>query len=145
MSLIPQECIEYDEARKICIAEQYGKKYTLNNDSGFKIQKIKVDGCLAQHTGEKRCDYLFKIETKTPQNAIFVELKGGDLITAVRQVSYTINYLRAELKTYDLLVRIIGSRDVPKLKISPAYRQLLQLIPPQNFKYATNGVYTEKI
>lgn len=145
MSLIPNNCVEYDEPRPVCIAEEKGKKYTLQNDSRFRIQKIKVDGCLAQKEKEKRCDYLFKIEKRNPQAAIFVELKGAELIIAIRQVLQTIAYLHSELKNYELLVRIVGSRDAPQMKLDTAYRQLTRIIPPQNFKYATNCFLKETI
>lgn len=145
MSLILQDCIEYDKEQKICVAEEKGKKYCLQNESGFRIRKIKVDGCLAHDEGEKRCDYLFTIDTKQPKCAIFVELKGGDLNTALKQVYDSINYLKSELTAYELLVRIIGSRDVPQLKNSPAYQKLIRITSTKNFFYRTNRFYTEKI
>jgi hypothetical protein len=145
MSLIPNGCIEYNEVRKICVAEEKGKKYTLINDSGFTIQKIRVDGCISQQPGEKRCDYLFKLEKGEPDRAVFVELKGGDLIQAIRQVTDTINYLGPELSAYKKFVRIIGSRDVQRLRLNPAYSKLIRLTPSDHFEYATNGNYSERL
>lgn len=37
MSLILAKCIEFNESRKICIAYENGKKYQLNNTSGFTL------------------------------------------------------------------------------------------------------------
>ncbi len=144
MSLVLAKCIEYDVEQKICTAEEKGKKYSLQNDSLFRIQKIKVDGCLAQPSGQKRCDYLFKLETRNPRIALFIELKGGDLITAVKQAYDSIIYLKNELGSYQVLVRIIGSGNVPELQNNPAYRKLIRLIPSKIFLYRTNRSYTEK-
>lgn len=113
MSLIPSRCIEFDEKRKICIAFEKGKTYKLNNDSRYKIKKVKVDKCVDQKKGEKRCDYLMEIETI--KKIIFIELKGGDLVHALRQLYSTINYFKTEFSNYQIDARIIGSRDVPGL------------------------------
>ena len=145
MSLIPAACVEHDEVRKIWVAEENGKKYSLINESQHQIQKVRIDGCLSQKEGEKRCDFLFNITTKKPRTAIFVELKGSDLITAVRQTYDTLIFLKPELKGCELLVRIIGSKDVPRPKTNPAYKRLIREIPPSNFDYAINRVYSEKI
>ncbi len=46
MNLITDKCVEFDEERKICIAVEKGKTYRLNNNSGYKIRKVKVDKCI---------------------------------------------------------------------------------------------------
>ncbi|MEO6230972.1 MAG: hypothetical protein ABIP10_12645 [Ferruginibacter sp.] len=57
MSLILAKCVEFRDKRKICVVEENGKKYQLNNDSDIFIRKVKVDKCLPQSIGEKRCDF----------------------------------------------------------------------------------------
>lgn len=144
MSLIPNKCIEFDEKRKICIAVEKGKVYKLNNNSNYKIKKVKVDNCIPNHE-EKRCDFLMDI--KSIKRVIFIELKGGDLVHALKQILVTINYLKAEFKNYQIAVRIIGSRDVPEFINSPDYVKLEREIYKTRGKIlrATNNIYKESI
>lgn len=146
MSLIKEKCIEFDEHRKICVAEENGKKYVLNNTSNLKIKKVKVDKCLEQNEGEKRCDYLMSIDVPKRQ-AIFIELKGSDLIKATFQIIETLEFLKEDFKGYQLDVRIVGSRDVPNMIQTPIYKKLASIIKPSGgeIKRATNNVLTENI
>ena len=68
-----------------------------------------------------------------------------DLVRAILQVIDTMIYLRNELAAYEIFVRIIGTRDVQRLRLNPAYNRLIKLVPNGNFEYATNGIYSEKI
>src|SRR5437867_3181568 len=113
MSLIPEECVEYDEARPICIASENNKIFRLINKSGFKIRKVKVDRCLSQKAGERRCDYLMSLTERQNQRVIFIELKGGALNDAVEQILSTIIFLKKEFINRRIDARIVGSRDVP--------------------------------
>ncbi|MEP7251097.1 MAG: hypothetical protein ABI683_01920 [Ginsengibacter sp.] len=145
MNLIPIKCVEHNDERKICVAEENGKKYQLFNKSGVTIKKVKVDKCLPQKANEKRCDFL--IEAKEHKRVIFIELKGGDLNKAVIQILSSIVYLKNEFGNYKIDARIIGSKDVPDLKITPNYRKLAKEILPTNgtIERGTNNIYTESI
>lgn len=124
MNLVPEECVEHNDRRKICVAEENGKKYQLNNKSGITIKKVKVDKCLEQKVNEKRCDFL--IEAKELKRVFFIELKGADLNKAVTQIHSSIVYLKSEFKNYKIDARIVGSKDVPDIKITANYRNLLK-------------------
>lgn len=145
MSLILSKCIEFDEERKICVAFEKGKTYRLNNNSNYRIKKVKVDKCLAQSMGEKRCDYLMEI--KSIKRVIFIELKGGDLVHGLRQLYSAITYLKTEFLSYQIDTRIIGSGDVPNFINLPAYRKLAKEILPTggSIERATNNNYSETI
>ncbi len=145
MSLIPDECIEFDEERKICIAFEKGKIYRLNNNSSYKIRKVKVDKCIAQEVGERRCDYLMEI--KSIKRVIFIELKGGDLAHALRQLHSAITFLKKEFGNFQIDVRIVGSRDVPGFISLPDYLKLEKEIRFTKGKTerATNNIYSENI
>ncbi|NOT93616.1 hypothetical protein [Ferruginibacter sp.] len=145
MSLLLEACIEFNEKRKICVAYENGKTYTLNNNSNVSVRKVKIDKCLAQNVNEKRCDFLF--DTDELQRVFFVELKGGDLNKAVNQIYSTILYLKSEFRGFRIDARIVGSRDVPEFKNTPDYKRLAKEV------YATKGtierginkVYSETI
>ncbi len=145
MNLIPNECIEFDEERKICIAIENGKIYKLNNVSGFKIRKVKVDNCILQKPEDRKCDYLMEI--KSVGRVIFIELKGGDLVHALKQLFSSISYLKSEFINYQIDVRIVGSRDVPGFINTPDYLRLFKIVRPTNglIKRSTNKIYSENI
>jgi hypothetical protein len=147
MTLIPEKCIESNDKRKICIVEENGKKFELKNDSQFHIRKVKVNFCLAQRTNEKRCDYLISIDEIDRPIVFFIELKGGDLIQAVKQLYDSIIFLKDEFKSYILHARIIGSRDVPQFISTPSYRKLARIIEPSlgSIKRGTNNIMSETI
>lgn len=145
MSLILSDCIEFNEKRKKCVAYEKGKTYNLNNISNFIIRKVKVDKCLNQGIGEKRCDFLMDIEEV--KRVFFIELKGGDLDKAAKQLYQTIVYLKNEFVGFRIDARIVGSGDVPNFKNNASYRKLLKEILPTSGKIisATNKTYTENI
>lgn len=145
MSLIPDECIEFDEERKVCIAFEKGKTYRLNNNSSYNIRKVKVDKCIEQGIGEKRCDYLMEI--KSIKRVIFIELKGGDLAHALKQLYSSITLLKNEFGNFRIDARIVGSRDVPGFISLPDYLKLEKEIHSAKGKIerATNNIYSENI
>ena len=145
MSLIFDACIEFKERRRVCIADEKGKKYQLNNVSNIMIRKVKVDKCLQQNIGEKRCDFL--MDSEDLRRVIFIELKGGGLNKAVKQIYSTIVYLKHEFTNYRIDARIVGSKDVPKFKNTPAYRKLAKEVLPTRgtIERGTNYIYTENI
>jgi hypothetical protein len=147
MSLILAKCIEYHDERKICTASENGKTYRLYNVSNHKIKKVRVDKCISQSEGEERCDYLMDIAGDDLQRVIFIELKGGGLVKAVRQLYSTIIYLKNNFKGYQLDARIVGSRDVPDFISTPDYRKLAKEIKSTNgtIERATNKTYNENV
>lgn len=147
MNLIPDKCVEFNDKRKFCIVEEKGKKYELKNDSEFQIRKVKINYCLAQSLNEKRCDYLLSADKINKPVAFFIELKGGDLIQAVKQLYDSIVYLKAEFENYIINARIVGSRDVPRFINTPEYRKLARIIEPSSgtIKRSTNKLMSENI
>ncbi len=145
MSLIPNECIEHNEERQICIAFEKGKIYRLINNSNYKIRKVRIDKCIEQTIGQKLCDYLMEI--KSIHRVIFIELKGGDLVHALKQLHSSIIYLKPEFINYQIDVRIVGSRDVPGFINTPYFVKLKKEINPTKGKIerGTNNIYTESI
>ncbi len=145
MNLISAKCIEFNENRKMYIAYENGKKYQLNNTSGITLRKVKVDKCLPQNIGEKRCDFLMDIDNL--KRVFFIELKGGDLNKAVNQIYSTIIYLKTEFKNYRMDARIVGSKDVPQFKNTPDYKKLAKEVLPTKgtIERGTNNIYTESI
>lgn len=144
MTLIHSKCIEFNEKRKICIAEENGKKYQLNNASNFTVKKVKVDKCLEVSRGGKRCDYL--MYTRELKKVFFIELKGGNLNKAVNQIYSTILYLKSEFADYRINARIVNSKDVPQFKNTPDYRRLArEVLPTKGTIERGTNIYIESI
>jgi hypothetical protein len=87
------------------------------------------------------------MEIKSVNRVIFIELKGGDLARALKQILVTFNYLKTEFKNYRIDARIVGSRDVPGFIGLPDYVKLEREIYKTRGKIlrATNNIYTENI
>src|SRR5665213_978686 len=130
MNLILEQCIEFKEKRKICVALENGKRYELNNISGVTIRKVKVDKCLDRNAGEKRCDFL--MDAADLKRVFFIELKGGDLNKAVNQIYSSIRYLKSEFVNYRIDARIIASKDIPQFKNTADYKKLAKEVLPTN-------------
>ena len=147
MSLIPDSCIESNDNRSECVATENGKTFKIINRSKVEIKKVKIDHCIKQEIGERRCDYLMAIEEADLKRVFFIELKGGGLGDAIKQIHSTINYLQKEIKGFQLEARIIGSRDVPDLKNTPQFIKLQKQIYPTKgtIKIATNKFFSENI
>jgi hypothetical protein len=145
MSLIPPGCVEWSDTRSICIADEKGKKYVLTNNAGVTVRKVKIDKCLPQKVGEKRCDFM--MDSEVLKRVIFIELKGGDLNKAVNQIYSTIIYLKDEFDGYRIDARIVGTKDVPAFRNTPDYKKLAGKVIPTNgtIERATNKIYTESI
>lgn len=145
MSLILSQCIEYHENRKVCTASELGKTYTLNNVSKYKVKKVKVDKCIISKETSKKCDYLMHLTGNERDRAIFIELKGGALIDAVKQLHESISYFKGEFSNCEISARIVGTTDVPNFKNSPHYRKLTRVIEQTKgtIKRATNRIMVE--
>lgn len=147
MSLIPDKCILHFDSRSECVAFEKGKTYKLLNASKYKIKKVRIDNCILQNEGQRRCDYLLSIDDDNIRKVFFVELKGERLIDAVKQIHSTITYLKEEFKGFQLEARIVGSKDVPNIKNNPHYLKLKKIVDSSggNIKRATNKYYSETI
>ncbi len=147
MSMVIADCAEYNEVRKLCVAEENGKKYVLDNQGAYYIRKVKVDGCVTIPDGYGRCDYLFSADENSKRRAYFVELKGSRGEDALKQINDTITFFKEEFAGYCLEARIVSSKSVPNFRASAPYKQLLKVIDPTggNIKIATNKFYKDII
>ena len=145
MNKLPDTCREYSDQRKFAVAEEKGKKYTLKNESGFVVEKYRIDGCIAQSAGERRCDFLF-LTNEQPRTAYFVELKGGDTSSALEQICDTIKFLKPDLPDYVYKARVVGHGTIPDLVKTVSYRELLSVLKHRkHFRHATNKNFSETI
>lgn len=107
------DCIDILDNRKTIVTEENGRKHILNNPEGRRICRYRVDGCLISE-GNK-CDFMVVVHTLKESDgleAIFlVELKGSDLVHAIRQIDHVVEYLASKhLIVNSVQARIILSK-----------------------------------
>jgi hypothetical protein len=102
-------CEEYRNDVKIVLQENRSKILFLN-PCQENILVIKVDGCIVSDNETLRCDYAL-----VPSNEveIYVELKGSDVLHAVKQIESTIGLLSDDSKNIKKLCFVVSTR-VPK-------------------------------
>lgn len=108
-------CVDFYDDRKIITVKDKGNKQTYigKNDSSKNFCKIRIDDCLIKD-GTK-CDFL--LISKDIKKAFFIELKGSDLLHALKQIESTINYFKNKLNNYSLNARIVLNKQrTPDLK-----------------------------
>jgi hypothetical protein len=84
-----ESCREFDDKRKLIVCEEKRTKITFHNSTNETVAKIRIDGCVITDKAVKKCDYLL-LCTEIKQ-AVFVELKGNKVATAIEQLSATLD------------------------------------------------------
>jgi hypothetical protein len=80
-----KEC--FKESRPEIVCRENKTEITFHNAlPPLPVERIKIDGCRIKDTRVKKCDYLL-LYCHTEQNAVFVELKGNKVATAIEQLS----------------------------------------------------------
>ncbi len=77
-------------------AREKGKKFVFNNRERKSICRVKVDDCLISNTNVKKCDYLFSVHEN--DRYYLIELKGLDIMVAIKQILSTYNIVNKQLK-----------------------------------------------
>jgi hypothetical protein len=84
-----ENCREFEDERTLIVCEEKQTKIIFRNDNKETVAKIRIDGCVITGSAVKKCDYLL-LCTKI-KKAIFVELKGNKVMTAIEQLSATLD------------------------------------------------------
>jgi hypothetical protein len=83
------KCREFEDQRTLIVCEENKTKITFRNTSRVTVAKIRIDGCIITNNAVKKCDYL--LLCAEIKKAIFVELKGNKVATAIEQLSATLD------------------------------------------------------
>jgi hypothetical protein len=103
------ECERYRSDPKI-VLEENRSKITFLNPNQDKVLEIKVDGCAIKDDETLRCDYALVPPSEVE---IYIELKGSDVLHAVKQIESTINLLSINSQKAKKLCFVVSTR-VPK-------------------------------
>lgn len=85
-----QHCVVSTKHKLLKFSEKRSS-FVIVNDKQQPLIKKQVDGCLI--TSGKRCDWL--VIDPVTQAEIYIELKGSDVLEAVKQICATIKVLTA--------------------------------------------------
>jgi len=99
------KCVE-KSTHPMVVAEENKRKLSINNPSKKVIRKIRVDDCLI--TEGIRCDYMFEIDEPI-KFVIYLELKGGHIERAYKQLTATLTKFKAEHKYYKKECHVVAS------------------------------------
>ena len=120
------EDLHMPECKHVYVATEKGCTYRLNNPENLMVLQTRVDGELYDSSDGKKCDYAFS--SKEFSTAILVELKGGDIKQAVRQLRSTFEAFKDKYRYKRYYGRIVASRiNAPDVQ-SPEYRHLSGLL-----------------
>ena len=89
------------------------------NKNRCNVTQYKIDGVVIK--GESACDFLLINEES--RVAYLIELKGSDLVKAVRQLEVTEDMLRRELSPYTVQYRIVANKCKTQEIRSSEYRK----------------------
>ncbi|MDR0707596.1 MAG: hypothetical protein LBF60_06950 [Treponema sp.] len=84
-----EECREFEDKRPLIVCKEKRTEITFYNGSKETVAKISIDGCVITDNTVKKCDYLLLcVKIK---KAVFVEMKGNKVETAIKQLSATLD------------------------------------------------------
>jgi hypothetical protein len=89
-----RECSKILRDRKIKLTGQKTSAVYLLNPTGRTIERVEVDDCVI--TVGRRCDWLIVMNDSISRAEIYVELKGSDILHAIKQIEATIKRLSAD-------------------------------------------------
>ena len=99
-----KDCTDIRENLAILV-EQNGRKYVGLNNRNKPFAVTEVDDCFVKSEQEKKCDFLIiNLEEKI---AYFIELKGKDLLMAIKQIDNSISKFQVHLKKHVINARIV--------------------------------------
>jgi len=102
-------CEQYKSDPKIVLEERKSKICFLNPDKE-NILIITVDGCVVKDNETLRCDYAI---VPCAAIEIYIELKGSEILHAVKQIESTIKLLSNDPQKIKKLCFVVSTR-VPK-------------------------------
>jgi hypothetical protein len=113
-----EKCCEFEDNRAYIVCEENQTKITFHNTARETVKKIRIDGCVIEDNTVKKCDYL--LLCAGIKKAIFVELKGNKVMTAIEQLAATLDNeaIKEPLVKYEKrLYAVVTGNPIPLSKI----------------------------
>lgn len=106
-----QACCKETNDKDIVVKEN-NLKFRIDNKNQKKVIKVTVDNCLIKTEEQKKCDYLFEIDSPIA-NVFYVELKGHKIEQGCKQLENTIHICKDKHRDISKTAYIVCFR-VPK-------------------------------
>ena len=104
-----KNCEQFRDDRSNPSVSEKGKTFQIDNRSKGEVACVKIDGCVFKQADGIKCDFIFEIPSK--KKLFYIELKGLDVVHAIKQVHATIEQTKAHYKDFSSAARIIISKD----------------------------------
>ncbi len=146
-----KKCEEFcDNRTKIVLKDKKGKsQFLVNNPNRYNVCCLLIDGCLIESQEEEKTDFLLlkcpKKEDDMTSIAYFVELKGSNLVKAVRQINNSLNILLPKLEEYSIINGRIVTTRVDKIDLGHTdYRALMKRLKKLNGTLEQKSIQMEE-
>lgn len=80
--------------KPVVVKGEHDRKFTLTVPKSATVKKIRIDDGLVSGNQSKKCDWAITVNPSTQEYFFFIELKGGDLAHAVKQLEASIIELK---------------------------------------------------
>lgn len=90
------------------VSEENTRKHIGNNPDRLHCRRYHVDGYILKSQDGNKCDYL--LVNDDGKDAYFIEMKGGEIDDAPKQLEASIEALKDSLKGYYFFQRIVCSK-----------------------------------
>ena len=85
------KCCKIRTDSKIVLKEKQSSFVLINQDKKV-VSEIAFDGCSEYSYSGKRCDFILYLKDLAKPSLVFIELKGNNLLKAIRQIEESIEY-----------------------------------------------------
>lgn len=146
-----KKCEEFcDNRTKIVLKDKKGKsQFLVNNPNRYNVCYLLIDGCLIESQEEEKTDFLLlkcpKKEEDETSIAYFVELKGSNLVKAVRQINNSLNILLPKLEECSIINGRIVTTRVDKIDLGHTdYKALMKRLKKLNGTLEQKSIQMEE-
>ena len=129
MSCSMFKCCNVITDSKIVLQEKQSK-FIFVNQNREKVAKISFDGCNEYSYSGMRCDFVLYLKNLAKQVILFIELKGNDLLKAIKQLEASIKYFNmdSDVKVYAYAITTkspLSSTDIQNEKMRLRKRNII--------------------
>lgn len=129
-------CLDFSDDRSIVVLKDKRSKskseYRAENNNKKNLVCLRVDGCLITNIDGKKCDYLLLISDE--KIAHFIELKGGGISDAIKQLTNSVNQIMPHLKKHEYQIAFakVSLSKTPKILPAKDWLDLRRLMQTYN-------------
>jgi hypothetical protein len=124
-----EKCLKYRDTRSNAKVEEKGKSIVFENPDNMEVVCYRVDGGIVGQDSCKCDNLLLFVDNR---QAIFIELKGVNVLHALEQINTAVNLLGKDLSDFEWHGRIIASSCIPNIQNDSKFVVLLKDLKKHN-------------